>query len=60
MVLFVHCYGTILTKGDFVAYILKANVELVITALKRNTRNEILRMDLCFIPTEVRSILPFH
>ena len=23
-------------------------------------KNEILRMDLCFIPTEVRSILPSH
>ena len=28
--------------------------------LKRHMKNETLRMDLCFIPTEVRSILPSH
>ena len=36
----------------------KPMLNWLLELLKRHMKNEILRMDLCFIPTEVRSILP--
>ena len=38
----------------------KPMLNWLLQLLKRHMKNEILRMDLCFIPTEVRSILPSH
>ena len=38
----------------------KPMLNWLLQLLKRHMKNETLRMDLCFIPTEVRSILPSH